>query len=100
MTFNHGTPIPASLFTWKHGTGVAEASDFGPTPFEHQVWPDACDVGFTLAGRTGELITFVEAARIDDPEGELVARVYRSIDRRTGRVDESPFSLTIKIFND
>ena len=101
MRFMHGTPILANLFTWLGNTGSAEASDFGPEGMAtHQVWLDACDRGFTLASmRTGELVTFVECGQIVR-EDEIAGWVYRSIDGRTGRVDKSPFGMTVKIWND
>lgn len=101
MKYLHGTPLLANHFTWIGNTGSAEVSDFGPGGLPlHQVWPGACDAGFTLAShRTGELVTFVECGRIM-AEDEVAGWVYRSIDRRTGRIDKSPFGMTIKIFND
>lgn len=99
MRFMHGTPQP-NLFTWDRTTGSAEASDFGPGGLPmHQVWPDACDRGFTVAMRFGELVTFVECGHIMR-EDEIAGWVYRSIDRRTGRVDKSGFGMTVKIWND
>lgn len=101
--YNHGAfPIGAAFFTWVGNTGSAEASDFGPTGLPlHQVWPDAADSGFTVASaRTGELVTFVASGVIMPHPEEVAGWVYRSIDRRTGRIDKSPLGMTIKIWND
>lgn len=102
MQYNHSAfPIGAAFFTWCGNTGSAEVSDFGPGSLPlHQVWPDAADAGFTVASaRTGELVTFVECGHIM-AEDEIAGWVYRSIDRRTGRIDKTPFGMTIKIWND
>ena len=76
---------PSDLFSWKAGTGVAEASDFGRgNPITGQVYDDACDVGFIVASvRTAKEVVFSHHHDDRDSEHELQGSWYYSLpDRR------------------
>jgi hypothetical protein len=57
-------------FTWEKGKGSAEIGDLGPSPFI-RVYPDACDEGFDVIGRTGRTVRFVVVETTRDGEGEV-----------------------------
>lgn len=100
MKFNAGIPISAKRFRWSQGNGYAEASEL-PDLKQHQIWPDACDVGFTIRSeRTGELRTFVETHVNRDDEREIESWVYSSVNNRNGHIDRPGALLTITIYND
>lgn len=69
-------------FTWGDGTGVAEASDFGPhgTVWMAQVWSDACDVGFNIRSHKTGSVKLFTLVNEESHEGELVSWVFRSED--------------------
>jgi hypothetical protein len=94
-----GIAIKSDRFTWRDGIGICEMSDLRDVNF-HQVWNDACDVGFSVASvRTGKIITFVETAECREDD-EIVNWTFRSLNERTGRVDTSSERLTITVLND
>jgi hypothetical protein len=97
--FIQGIAINSDRFTWDKGIGICEMSDLRDVQF-HQVWNDACDVGFSVASsRTGKIVTFVETAECRE-DGEIVNWTFRSLNARTGRVDTTTDRLTITVLND
>jgi hypothetical protein len=99
MKYHRGLAVAGSRFTWENGVGYGEISDFRDN--FHQIWPDACDVGFTVAShRTHAVVTFVETGEKRDREGEVQSRIFTAINARTGRVDTSANALRIELFND
>lgn len=61
-----------TLFDWKGGHGVTEASCLGH-PMMARVWDDACDVGFHVESqRTGRTVLFT-LVRPEAVDGEVVA---------------------------
>jgi hypothetical protein len=66
--------IPIGQFTihregeGRHFTLVGELSDFGPAgtyPF-HQIYPDACDEGVTVQGKSGAVDYCVSEWKVED----------------------------------
>jgi hypothetical protein len=53
---------------------VAEMSDFGPlgTEIFHRIYPDACDEGITVVGKTGIQADYYIAHEVKDGEGDLL----------------------------
>ena len=72
---------------------VAEMSDFGRGFEFGRVWDDACDVGFTVIGRTGrEVVYALDREQMRD--GELVAWRFKPAKR------SEEFLPEVVIFND
>ena len=94
--------VSSALFDYNPGRNifVAEMSEL-PDGFRfEQVYPDACDAGFTMVGaRTGQEIVFVMDATDKDREGDVAG--WRFIPtRETVRRIPSCAGITALIIND
>lgn len=81
-------------FDWNKQTKtfVSFASDLGTLRME-QVYPDACDAGFTLVSeRTGVPEKVVEFAVEVDSEGDLICTKFKPLNPK--------LDFTVIIFND
>ena len=87
--------VNGKRFHWRGTEGTAEISDLEIKNFG-QVYDDAIDEGITVIGNREEVV-FVVVRTCRDEFNELSHWELKSVDRRTGRVDNR-FSLTI--FND
>jgi len=84
-------------FSLKNGVFAAEASDLGDFRPE-QIYPDACDVGFKMLGKTGEYATFY-LADTRQSEGDIL---YWTFLPTTETVRKIPAlkGYRVEIFND
>ena len=74
MKLNH-TPILSSRFDFNTTikTFSTEASSLRGTPFQSQLYDDACDVGFIMKStKTGNEVTYVLEKEHKDFEGEVI----------------------------
>jgi hypothetical protein len=86
--------IDGNMFSWKNGSGCAEASDFGPEGLPWgRVYDDACDVGFTVvSNKSGKCVVFaLNHTEIND--GDIQFWEFVS-------VTPNNKGIKIKVFND
>lgn len=93
---NVGSPVDGAILSWRGTEGTAEISDFGPNFRFHQVYRDACDLGMSVLGKSGEIVTFV-ITLTHSRDDETLSWDLQSVGNRGNHVD-GRYRLTI--FND
>ena len=83
MKLNANVPVlDGKLFDWYNGVGHAIDSDL-PKGWFKRVWVDAADEGFfVLSHKTGQLKLFTATEEVVHNDGDFVAWVFTSEDRK------------------
>jgi len=63
--------LPSNLFSFRDNTFSAFASDLTGHELMRQIYDDACDVGFAICSRTGNIVKFHHADTFRNADNDI-----------------------------
>lgn len=92
--------IPTDKFSYNKGQFIAEMSDFGPCGLRwYPIYPDACDEGIALVGKTGKVVIYYLNEVRRDADGDIQSWEFKPISEHARKWPEVA-QTHITIFND